>query len=87
MEYVLVFTEQAEKDISFHKKSGNKKILHKIFELIDDTLNHPYEGLGKPEALKYNLSGNWSRRITREHRLVYEVVGNKLVIYSLKGHY
>ncbi|MCG2420290.1 Txe/YoeB family addiction module toxin [Aequorivita sp. F47161] len=87
MKYVLDFTEQAKEDIAFHKKSGNLKILQKIFQLLNDAIDHPFEGLGKPEPLKYNLSGCWSRRINKEHRLVYEVKENRIIVLSLKGHY
>lgn len=87
MKYVLDFTEQANEDIAFHKKSGNLKLLNKIFQLLNDTLKHPYEGIGKPQPLKHNLSGCWSRRINREHRLIYEIENNRVVILSLKGHY
>lgn len=72
MKYVLDFTEQANEDLVFHKKSGNVNILNKIFQLLNDTVERPFEGLGKPEALKYNLSGFWSRRINREHRVIYK---------------
>ncbi len=72
MNYVLDFTEQANEDLAIHQKSGNSKILNKILQLLNDTLKHPFEGIGKPEALKYNLSGYWSRRINREHRLIYK---------------
>ena len=54
-------------------KKGNKAVQEKISALIDDIIKHPYTGTGKPEALKYQLSGSWSRRITRTHRLVYSV--------------
>ncbi len=47
----------------------------------------PYKGIGQPEALKYNLSGAWSRRINKEHKLVYEVIDDIVYILSLKGHY
>ncbi len=87
MKYVLDFTEQANDDIAFHKKSGNVKILNKIFQLLNNILENPFEGIGKPEPLKYNLSGCWSRRINKEHRLVYEVNEHKIVILSLRGHY
>lgn len=87
MKYFLDFTEQANEDIAFHKKSGNLKTTEKIFQLLNDIINHPFEGLGKPEQLKHNLSGCWSRRINREHRLVYEVIEDKIVVYSLRGHY
>ncbi|MBK8152543.1 MAG: Txe/YoeB family addiction module toxin [Saprospiraceae bacterium] len=56
-------------------------------QLIDDIKIHPYSGVGKPEPLKYNLSGAWSRRISKEHRLVYEVVNDTVLILSAKGHY
>jgi toxin YoeB len=87
MKYVLDFTEQAKEDIAFHKKSGNLKLLNKIFLLLNDILEHPFEGIGKPEPLKYNLAGCWSRRMDKEYRLIYEVINNRVVILSLRGHY
>jgi toxin YoeB len=48
---------------------------------------HPFEGIGKPEPLKHNLSGKWLRRISSEHRIVYDVVDDIVNIYSVKGHY
>jgi toxin YoeB len=74
-------------DIKYWQKSGNKIIQKKINQLFTDIQAHPFEGIGKPEALKYNLSGKWSRRITSEHRLIYEVIENTILVYSLKGHY
>jgi toxin YoeB len=65
----------------------DKKILKKINNLIKDIQRTPYEGLGKPEPLKYDLAGFWSRRIDREHRLVYQIIGNELLIYSCRFHY
>ena len=65
----------------------DKKMLKKINNLIKDIQKHPYEGIGKPEPLKYDLSGYWSRRIEREHRLVYKVDENEIRIYSCKYHY
>lgn len=61
--------------------------IEKIRKIIDATLQNPYEGIGKPEALKYNLTGCWSRRINKEHRIVYEVFEDKIIVHSLKGHY
>ncbi len=55
--------------------------------LLNEIAEHPYEGTGKPESLKYELSGYWSRRITKEHRLIYEVDGDRVLILSAKGHY
>ena len=69
-------------------KSGNKTILNKILLLVKSIIEEPYNGIGKPEPLKHNLSGCWSRRIDKEHRLVYEVDDEtKITILSLKGHY
>jgi len=67
--------------------SEDKHILKKINELIKDIQRTPFEGKGKPEPLKYDLAGFWSRRIDREHRLVYQVNGNDLLIYSCRYHY
>ncbi len=87
MTYDLDFTKVAQGDIIFHKKAGNKSTLNKIANLLEELTEHPFSGTGKPEPLKYKLSGKWSRRITREHRLVYEVLENVVVIHSAKGHY
>jgi toxin YoeB len=65
----------------------DKRIAKKIAELIKDIERHPSEGIGKPEALRGNLSGHYSRRITDEHRLIYKVEGDTVVITSCKGHY
>jgi len=65
----------------------DKKILRKINELIKECLRTPFEGKGKPEPLKGNLSGFWSRRITDEHRLVYEVRNNILHVLQCRFHY
>ena len=78
---------KAIKDKVFWKTSGNKQIIKKINDLVDDIIAHAETGIGKPEPLKYELEGLWSRHITEEHRIVYEVVNNKLHIISLKGHY
>jgi toxin YoeB len=83
----VTITAKAKEDLVFWRKSGNFSIQNKISKLIASTLATPYEGLGKPEPLKYELSGTWSRRINKEHRMVYEVENNKIVILSLKGHY
>lgn len=65
----------------------DKKVLQKINELIKDVLRNPFEGIGKPEPLKYELAGYWSRRISLEHRLVYRIIDNELYIYSCMYHY
>ncbi len=68
-------------------QSEDRKMLKKINELIKDIERTPYKGLGKPEALKYDLTGYWSRRIDREHRLVYQVIGEEILIYGCRYHY
>jgi len=65
----------------------DKKMLKKINDLIKDIQRTPYEGSGKPEPLKYDLAGFWSRRIDREHRLVYQIIGDEILIYSCRYHY
>lgn len=55
--------------------------------LLNEIAEYPYEGTGKPEFLIYELSGYWSRRITKEHRLIYEIDGDRVLILSTKGHY
>lgn len=88
MNYHLDFTDKALDDIQSHRMSGNKPVLNKLLILLEELIEHPFTGSGKPELLKYNLAGLWSRRINREHRLVYEV-GDKgvVVVLSAKGHY
>jgi len=83
---VIVFTEIAWEDYLYWQKV-DKKMVRKINELIKSILRRPFEGIGKPEPLKYNLAGFWSRRIDREHRLVYEVEDNDLRIISCRFHY
>lgn len=88
MSYRIDFTKQAQIDIDFHKKSGNRVILKKLLSLFEELSAHPFTGTGKPEALKHNLSGLYSRRINQEHRLVYEVIGDTVVVViAAKGHY
>lgn len=82
------FTKKAVEHLEFWKKSGNKAIQKKIQQLIEDICKTPFQGIGKPEALKYELQGIWSRRINEEHRIVYEIPEEGiLLIHSLKGHY
>jgi toxin YoeB len=88
MGYEIDFSDTAKEHLKALKKTGDRSIMKKIFKLIEDIEKHPFEGIGKPEALKYDLSGFWSRRINREHRLVYKVTDTGVIkIYSLKGHY
>ena len=68
-------------------QTEDKKMLRRINALIKDIQANPSDGIGKPEPLKYDLAGLWSRRIDREHRLVYQVDGSDLLIYSCRYHY
>ena len=82
----ITFSKNAWEDyVSWQKE--DKKILRKINELIKVIQRTPFEGIGKPEQLKYDLAGLWSRRIDREHRLVYKVESDELFIYSCRFHY
>jgi toxin YoeB len=85
----IEFTKNADLDIEFWKKSGQKSIQKKISNLLKDMKKNPYTGLGKPELLKYNLSGSWSREINKKNRLLYDVdeTENKIIVHSLCGHY
>lgn len=87
MPYILYFTDKSKEDIDFFKKSGNKSVLKKLFSLLEELYEHPFTGTGKPEQLKYQLSNQWSRRINKEHRLIYEVNENTVWINSARGHY
>ncbi len=82
----LLFSENAWEDYLFWPKT-DKKTLKRINKLIKDIRRNKYEGLGKPEALKHNLSGLWSRRITHEHRIVYKIENNFILIAQLRYHY
>ena len=68
-------------------QNQDKKTLIRINTLIKETMRHPFTGIGKPEPLKSNLSGWWTRRITREHRLVYKIENKMLVILQCRFHY
>ncbi|OYQ63337.1 Txe/YoeB family addiction module toxin [Pseudanabaena sp. SR411] len=82
----IIFEQKAFQQFNGWVKE-NKKVYAKIVELIDDTLRNPFTGIGKPEPLKHELKGCWSRRITDEHRLVYKVSEDAVIILSCKFHY
>jgi len=84
----IIYSPEAQADIAWWKKSGNKKIMERITSLIHSIEKDPYKGIGKPEPLKHLLSGCWSRRINKEHRLVYRhIAKNSVEIISLRFHY
>jgi toxin YoeB len=82
----IVFSKNSWEDY-LSWQTEDKKMLKKINELIKEIQRRPSTGIGKPEPLKFDLSGLWSRRIDREHRLVYQVNGDELLIYSCRYHY
>jgi len=79
--------EKAKEDLSFWKSSGQAKILKRISSLTLSIVNSPFQGIGNPKPLKHDLKGCWSRRINQEHRFIYMINEEELVILSLKGHY
>lgn len=82
----IIFSSAAWEDYEYWLKHDRKK-LEKINKLIKDSLRNPFEGIGKPEPLKLNLQGLWSRRIDDEHRLVYSYDDGNLSIVSCRHHY
>ena len=82
----LIFSENAWQDYLYWQKT-DKKRLKRINTLLQDIQRSKYEGIGKPEPLKYNLSGYWSRRINNEHRIVYKIENNSILIAQLRYHY
>jgi toxin YoeB len=83
---ILSWAENAWEDYLYWQ-SIDKKILKRINQLVKDILRHPFEGIGVPEPLKHHWSGYWSRRIDREHRIVYKSTMNTLYIVQCRFHY
>ncbi len=85
----IKFLPRAEEDLEYWKQTGNKRIMKRISALLADILEHPFTGIGKPEPLKGEQHGLWSRRITDEHRLVYSISNGRVYVYvlSLRYHY
>ena len=82
----LTFTPQAWEDYQWWLEH-DRKTLRRINALVKDTLRDPFDGIGKPEPLKHVLAGAWSRRITQEHRLVYVIASDDLVVIQCRYHY
>lgn len=81
----IVFAPQAWEDYTYWQQQ-NRHTLKRINRLIDDMCRSPFEGIGKPERLRYGIDA-WSRRISDEHRIVYRVDGNSLLILQVRYHY
>ena len=86
MKYVLEFTKMALSDIEKHKKSGDRTLLKKISQLLNELMEHPRTGTGQPEKLKHDLEGLYSRRINRKHRLVYDIKDEIVTVIVLSAH-
>jgi toxin YoeB len=82
----IVFTELSWEDYLFWQKNDKQK-LKRINELLKDITRNPYEGIGKPEPLKFNYAGFWSRRIDEEHRIIYRVINDEIQIAKCRFHY
>jgi toxin YoeB len=83
---IISFTQNAWEDYEYWQAT-DKKTLKKINALLKDIIRSPFEGLGKPEALRFDLKGLWSRRIDREHRLVYAIRDDMLIVYTCRYYY
>jgi toxin YoeB len=90
----IMFLDDAWQDYLYWRREASalvqkadKKILKRINQLIKDTQRTPFDGIGKPEALKFDMSGLWSRRINQEHRLIYQVKDDCIVIIQCRYHY
>ena len=81
------FKEEALRDKEYWKAYGTPAIREKIKSLLKSMKQTPFSGIGKPEPLKYDLAGKWSRRINRTNRIVYSVENGIITVYSLRGHY
>ena len=77
--YTIEITSKARKELLIHYKSGNKSLIRNIEQIFLELSNTPFEGTGNPEALKYNLTGYWSRRIDKKNRIIYKVYEDKVV--------
>jgi toxin YoeB len=82
----ITFNDTSWNEYLFWQKNDKQK-LNKINELLKDISRNPYEGIGKPEALKHKYIGYWSRRIDEEHRLIYKIIQDEIIIYKCRFHF
>ena len=82
----LVFTPNGWEDY-LHWQNADRQVLRRVNRLLEECLRDPFDGIGKPEQLRHALAGAWSRRITEEHRLVYLVDSDDLVVLQARYHY
>jgi toxin YoeB len=83
---IVIFDQQFREDLRWWAKK-DRKILNRVLDLVEAVITDPVTGIGKPEKLKYLPGSRWSRRITQEHRLVYQVADNKLIFLQCRYHY
>jgi toxin YoeB len=83
----VVFTEEAHRQLKSWKKDHDVKALQRIRQLLEAIEASPYKGLGKPEPLKYDLAGIWSRRINKKDRLRYLIEDDKIIVVGCRDHY
>ena len=85
----IIFSPSALEDLQYWKKMNNTAILKRNELLLADIAEHPFTGIGKPECLKFDLAGKWSRRINSEHRIIYKVTtqGIEVLVLSMRYHY
>ena len=83
----MITFEDAAWDDYLYWQQTDKATLRRINTLIRDIQRDPFDGIGKPEPLKFNFSGYWSRRIDEEHRVVYKVIDDEVILAQLRGHY
>jgi toxin YoeB len=86
IEYELEFTQEALDDIKKHKKNGNKALLKKLEKLLLELKQHPSTGTGQVEMLKHYQEETWSRRINNEHRLVYRIKDDVIIVLVLSAY-
>jgi toxin YoeB len=83
---IVIFDQQFREDLRWWAKK-DRKLLNRILDLVEAVITDPVTGIGKPEKLKYLPGSLWSRRITQEHRLVYQIEDNKLIFLQCRYHY
>lgn len=87
--FIVKISEKALKEIQEHKRAGDKATNKKLQKILLELENNPFEGIGNPEPLKYNLNGYWSRRLNKKDRLIYEIKNEIVTVFILSamGHY
>ena len=88
-QYSVEFDNIVKEHLAFHKKAGNQATIKRIERILNELHEHPFFGIGKPEALKGDLSGYWSRHINKKDVMIYEVFEDTMTVFisSARGHY